>query len=104
MGDVLITLADGTIPALTLARGFDMARFASPLEAAMAGGIETEPLVWIVMKSDRAVGARDHTASPQLWAMVFYPERGIATRPFHLPGQDPQIGVIHAPAPIVASP
>ena len=104
MGDVMMTLADGTIPSLTLASGFDQARFASSLEAALAGGLETEPIVWIVMKSNHAVGGRDQTASPQLWAMVFYPERGIATRPFHLPGQDPTIGVLHAPAPLVAVP
>jgi hypothetical protein len=104
MGDVMITLADGSIGSLTLAKGFDMARFASSLEAARAGTAEWQPMVWIVMKSDHAVGGRDQTHSPQLWAMVFYPERGVASRPFHLPGQDPEIGVLHAPAALVAQP
>lgn len=101
-GDIMITLADGTIPSLTLARGFDMARFASSLEAARAGGTDTEPMVWIVMRSNRPVGARSQEHVPQLWAMAFYPEKGIASRPFYLPGQDPQIGVLHAPTVLAA--
>ena len=101
-GDIMITLADGTIPSLTLARGFDMARFASSLEAARAGGTDTEPMVWIVMRSNRPVGARSQEGAPQLWAMAFYPEKGVASRPFYLPGQDPHIGVLHAPTVLAA--
>jgi Concanavalin A-like lectin/glucanases superfamily len=55
------------------------------------------PMMWIVMKSNRPVGPLAH-ADPLLWAMAFFPERGVASRPFYLPGQNFEIAVIHAPS------
>jgi hypothetical protein len=97
-GDIMVARADGSMAPVLLASGYDMARFASPIVTAHSGYAEASPMVWIVMQSDRAVGARDQTGAPQLWAMVFYPELGMASQPFHLPGQDAQVAVLHAPA------
>jgi hypothetical protein len=59
-------------------------------------------MTWIVMKSYRAVGPRPQDLRAQLWAMAFYPDRGAGSRPFHLPGQRPDVGVLHAPIAISA--
>src|SRR6185436_7223597 len=86
-GDILVVRADGSQEPVLVASGYDMARFASPLVAAHSGYPDAEPMVWIVMQSDRPVGGRDQTGVPQLYAMAFYPGRGVASRPFYLPGQ-----------------
>jgi hypothetical protein len=79
----------------------DCARFASPIVVAR-GAAGPEPMTWIVMKSYRAVGARSQDLRAQLWAMAFYPDRRVGARAFHLPGQRPDVGVLHAPVPISA--
>jgi len=97
-GDIMVARADGSETPILLASGYDMARFASPIVAGRTGYANSEPIVWIVMQSDRAVGARAQAGVPQLYAMAFYPQLGLATRPFYLPGQDAGLGVTHAPA------
>jgi hypothetical protein len=97
-GDIMVARADGSESSILLASGYDMARFASPMIAARSGHPDAEPMVWIVMQSDRPVGGRDQTGVPQLYAMAFYPELGVASRPFYLPGQDAGVAVLHAPA------
>jgi hypothetical protein len=32
--------------------------------------------------------------------MAFFPERGVASRPFHLPGQRHDVAVLHAPVAV----
>jgi hypothetical protein len=97
-GDIMVVRADGSTGPLLLASGYDMARFASPIVAAHSGYSVALPMVWIVMQSNRPVGGRDQAGAPQLWAMAFYPELGLASRPFYLPGQDATVAVLHAPA------
>jgi hypothetical protein len=97
-GDIMVARADGAQGPTLLASGYDMARFASPITTARSGYADASPMVWIIMQSDQPVGGRDQTGAPQLYAMAFYPELGLASRPFRLPGQDPAIGVLHAPA------
>jgi hypothetical protein len=97
-GDIMVVRADGSQAPILLASGYDMARFASPIVAAHSGYPDAAPMVWIVMQSDRPVGGRDQTGVPQLYAMVFYPELGLASQPFYLPGQDAGIAVLHVPA------
>jgi hypothetical protein len=29
--------------------------------------------------------------------MLFYPDRGYASKPFHLPGQDRNVAILHSP-------
>jgi hypothetical protein len=96
-GDIMVAGADGSTSAIVLATGYDMARFASPMATARSGHPDAEPMVWIVMQSDHPVGGRDQTGAPQLYAMAYYPDLGVASRPFYLPGQDAGIGVLHAP-------
>lgn len=97
-GDIMVVRADGSKAPILLASGYDMARFASPIITARSGYPDAEPMVWIVMQSDRPVGGRDQTGIPQLYAMAFYPESGLASQPFYLPGQDAALAVLHAPA------
>jgi hypothetical protein len=97
-GDIMVVRADGSAAPILLASGYDMARFASPIITARSGDPHATPMVWIVMQSDRPVGGRDQTGIPQLYAMAFYPELGLASTPFYLPGQDAGLAVLHAPA------
>lgn len=97
-GDIMVAPADGSDDPLLLASGYDMARFASPIGSAYSGYTHPDQMVWIVMQSDRAVGGRDQTGVPQLWAVAYYPELGTASRPIYLPGQDAKLAVQHVPA------
>ena len=66
------------------------AQWASPI-----GSSRGEPMVWIAVVSERALGG---DASPQqLWLEAFYPERRVVTPPFHLPGQPASLQVLHGP-------
>jgi hypothetical protein len=98
MGDIMVVPADATDDPFLVASGYDMARFASPIKSAHSGYSEPDQMVWIVMQSDRAIGGRDQTGVPQLWAVAYYPELGMASRPIYLPGQDAKLAVQHAPA------
>jgi hypothetical protein len=98
MGDIMAVRADGSKAPVLLASGYDMARFAGPIVTARGGFSDAWPMVWIVMQSDRAVGGRDQTGAPQLYGMAFYPELGLASEPFLLPGQDHALAVQHTPA------
>lgn len=97
-GSILVVRADGTAPPIELTPALDdFARFASPLSTARGGAPAAEPMMWIVMKSYRPLGPSPQADTGQLWAMAFYPERGLASRPFHLPGQRRDVAVLHAP-------
>ena len=97
-GSIMAIRADGSGEPRALTPDHDgLARFASPIATVHGGGPAAEPMAWIVMKSFRPVGGRSQTGIGQLWAMAFYPERGVASRPFHLPGQRPDVAVLHAP-------
>jgi hypothetical protein len=43
------------------------------------------------------IGSTTPSPTAQLWLLAFYPERGVTSRPFLLPGQDHVLGVLHAP-------
>ena len=97
-GSILLLPADGSqVTPTELTADGDFGSFASPILAARAGHDEPEPITWILMKSYRPVGARAQLGVGQLWVMAFFPERGIASRPFHLPGQSASIAVLHKP-------
>lgn len=97
-GDIMVSPADASDGPFLVASGYDMARFASPIMSAYSGYSDPDQMVWIVMQSDRAFGGRDQTGVPQLWAVAYYPELGIASRPIYLPGQDAKLAVQHVPA------
>lgn len=97
-GSVLVLPADGSqVTPTVLTTGADFASFASPIVAARAGSDDAEPITWVLLKSYRPVGARSQIGVGQLWAMAFFPERGTASRPFHLPGQQASVAVLHKP-------
>jgi hypothetical protein len=83
---IVMMPTDGRFIPTELVHDADYARFASPLATVRAGSIAAEPVAWIVMR--RAHG---------LWAAAFFPERGVVSRPFLLPGQRADIAVLHAP-------
>jgi hypothetical protein len=76
----------------------NLAHWASPIGASTLQGVR-EQMAWIVMTSHRPIGARPTDVS-QLWLVGFYPDRGVATRPFPLPGQLAGVTVMHAPSMI----
>jgi hypothetical protein len=96
-GSVFVVRADGSGQPLELAKEMGIAKFATPIVAARSGGSDAEPMTWIVMRSDRPVGGRSQATVGQLWAMAFYPERGVASAPFCLPGQRTDVAVLHQP-------
>ena len=73
-----------------------LAHFASPVAPVRAGNRAPEPMVWVAMISNRPVGG-NATASHQLWLEAFYPERGLVTPAFHLPGQPATLQILHGP-------
>jgi hypothetical protein len=98
-GSILVLPTDGSqVTPTEIATDGDFASFVSPIYSVHAGLDEPEPITWVLMKSDRPVGARSQADVGQLWAMAFYPERGTASRPFHLPGQRASVAVLHQPS------
>ena len=84
------TDGSGTQVALTADPLDQLAHWASPV------GGNKEPMVWVAIVSKRPVGGA--AASPQqLWLEAFYPERGTISPAFHLPGQSPDLQVLHEP-------
>ncbi|MBV8758387.1 MAG: PD40 domain-containing protein [Deltaproteobacteria bacterium] len=84
----------GTNIALTSDPLDKTAQWASPV-----GSSRGEPMVWIAVVSQRALGG--DAAPQQLWLEAFYPERGIVTPPFHLPGQPAALQVLHGPVALL---
>lgn len=73
-----------------------LAHWASPIAPASVGNRAPQPMVWIAVVSTRPVGGQ--TTSPQqLWLEAFYPELGILTPAFHLPGQPANLKILHGP-------
>jgi hypothetical protein len=91
----------GTSVALTADPLDQLAHFASPIAPGRAGGRGAEPMVWIAVNSTRPVGG-NATSPQQLWLEVFYPERGVITPAFHLPGQPAALKVLHGPIALPA--
>jgi Tol biopolymer transport system component len=75
----------------------NLARWVGDFAPASVGGAAPEPMGWIVMASHRPIGATTPSTTANLWLLAFYPDRGVFSRPFLLPGQDHTIGVLHAP-------
>jgi len=86
----------GTIVKLTSDPLDRLAHFASPVAPARAGNRAPEPMVWVAMISNRPVGGNP-ALSHQLWLEAFYPERGVVTPAFHLPGQPATLQILHGP-------
>ena len=83
---------------LTAGAGDGIPRWASPVALARAGGRDPEPMAWIAVSSERSIGAVPLVGRQQsLWVMAFYPQRGVVSRPFHLPGQSLALSALHAP-------
>jgi hypothetical protein len=86
----------GTMVTLTSDPLDQLAHFASPVAPGRAGNQPAEPMVWVAVVSSRAVGG-NATSPRQLWLEAFYPERGVVTPAFHLPGQPATFQVLHGP-------
>jgi hypothetical protein len=83
---------------LTAGAGDGIPRWASPVAIARAGGRDPEPMAWIAVSSGRSIGAVPLVGRQQsLWVMAFYPQRGVVSRPFYLPGQSLALSSLHAP-------
>jgi len=80
----------GRIVELTADPKDGLARWASPVGT--SGG---EAMVWIVMNSGRPVPGLP-AGTGQLWIEAFYPDRGIISPAFHLPGQG-TVSMLHGP-------
>jgi hypothetical protein len=81
---------------LTTGAGDGIPRWVTP--TATSGG---EPMAWIGVSSGRPFGPLALVGKQQsVWLMAFYPDRGVVSRPFHLPGQNPALASLHPPAPL----
>lgn len=92
--------ADGSAPPieLTVDAGDGIPRWASPITTARAGGHDPEPMAWIAFASTRPIGPTVLIGKQRaLWLAAFYPERGVVSHPFHLPGQSLALSSLHAP-------
>jgi hypothetical protein len=96
IGSVMLVPADGSAAPIELLPDVDFARFATPITVARSGGA-TEPMAWVVINAQRAVGVRSQVDIRQLWAVAFYPDRGVVSRPVYLSGQRPDVAVLHLP-------
>jgi hypothetical protein len=85
----------GTIVELTSDPLDRLARWASPIAPTRAGSRDPEPMVWIAFVTERPF-ATLAAGTPQLWLEAFYPDRGVLSPAFHLPGQG-TVNVIHGP-------
>lgn len=83
-------------PATQAANG--LARWASPIAMARAGGIAPERMAWVVFVAPYP--ADNPNLGGQLWLEAFFPDRGVVSPPFHLPGQPGSLEVLHAPTAI----
>jgi hypothetical protein len=88
---IVVRPTDGRLIPTELVRDADFGRFASPLSGT------SDPYAWIIMKRYVPVGVRNQDKVGQLWAAAWFPDRGVVTPPFHLPGQRPDVAVLHAP-------
>ncbi len=85
------TDGSGALVQLTTDPLDQLAHFASPV-----GVANGEPMVWVAFNSGRLVGG--NAANPnQLWLEAFYPDRGVVSRAFHLPGQPAAFQMLHGP-------
>ena len=73
-----------------------LAHWASPVALARVGNRDPEPMVWVAINSTRPVGG-NATSPTQLWLEAFYPDRGVVSPAFHLPGQPATLQVLHGP-------
>jgi hypothetical protein len=81
---------------LTTGAGDGIPRWVTPI-ATSAG----EPMAWIGVSSGRPFGPLALVGKQQsVWLMAFYPDRGVVSRPFHLPGQNRALASLHPPAPL----
>lgn len=88
--------ADGSaIIQLTSDPKDELARWASPITAARAGGRPAERMVWIAFNSARPIGTLP-AGTQQLWLEALFPDRGVVAAAFHLPGQGTAT-VLHGP-------
>lgn len=93
--------SDGSAPPIELptAAGDGIPRFVSPIAPARVDGRDPERMVWIGISSKRPIGAQPLVGrEDSLWLLAFYPDRGVAAHPIHLPGQSLAISSWHAPA------
>ncbi len=91
----------GTIIELTTDPLDRLAQWASPIAPTRAGGRDAEPMVWIAFVTERAFGTVP-AGTRQLWLEAFYPDRGVVSPAFHLPGQG-TVSVVHGPLAIPQS-
>jgi len=88
--------ADGSaIIQLTTDPKDQLARWASPITAAQAGGRPAERMVWIAFNSARPIGNLP-AGTNQLWLEAVFLDRGVVSPAFHLPGQGTAT-VLHGP-------
>ena len=86
----------GTTVQLTADPLDQLASWASQIAPGRVGGRAPEPMVWIAINSTRPVGG-NATSPTQIWLEAFYPDRGVITPAFHLPGQPATLKVLHGP-------
>lgn len=90
------TDGSGTTVQLTADPLDQLATWASSIAPCRVGNGTAEPMVWIAINSTRPVGG-NATSPTQIWLEAFYPDRGIITPAFHLPGQPAALQVLHGP-------
>ena len=88
---LVVRPTNGELIPIELVHDADYGRFASKFSE------DAEPMAWIIMKREVPVGVRNQDKMGQLWATAFFPNRGVASRPFYLPNQRADVAVLHAP-------